>query len=58
VVVRPARLEAGEAARRLRLLPLPLFLRVREGALLLDPRTLQPGEDAEAAAALAAVLAR
>ncbi len=57
VTVRPARLEAGEAARRLRLLPLPLFLRVREGALLLDPRTLQPGEEPEAVAALAAVLA-
>ncbi|MCK6479207.1 MAG: L-seryl-tRNA(Sec) selenium transferase [Planctomycetes bacterium] len=57
VVVRPAALEAGEAARRLRLLPLPLFLRVKEGALLLDPRTLQPGEEGEAAAALAAVLA-
>jgi L-seryl-tRNA(Ser) seleniumtransferase len=58
VAVHPAKLEAGEAARRLRLLPLPLFLRVREGALLLDPRTLQPGEEAEAVAALAAVLAK
>jgi L-seryl-tRNA(Ser) seleniumtransferase len=58
VAVRPAKVEAGEAARRLRLLPLPLFLRVREGALLLDPRTLQPGEEKEAVAALAAVLAR
>lgn len=57
VTVRPARAEAGEAARRLRLLPLPLFLRVREGALLLDPRTIQPGEEPEVAAALAAVLA-
>ena len=56
VVVRPSSLEAGEAARRLRLLPLPLFLRVREGALLLDPRTLQPGEEEEAAAALGKVL--
>ncbi len=56
VTVRPRGLEAGEAARRLRLLPLPLFLRVREGALLLDPRTLQPGEEGEAVAALAAVL--
>jgi L-seryl-tRNA(Ser) seleniumtransferase len=56
VVVRPAKGEAGDVARRLRLLPLPLFLRVREGALLLDPRTLQPGEEGEAAAALAAVL--
>ncbi len=58
VTVRPAKLEAGEAARRLRLLPLPLFLRVKEGALLLDPRTLQPGEEGEAAAALAAVLGK
>jgi L-seryl-tRNA(Ser) seleniumtransferase len=56
VVVRPAKVEAGEAARRLRLLPLPLFLRVREGALLLDPRTLQPGEEGEAVAAMAAIL--
>jgi L-seryl-tRNA(Ser) seleniumtransferase len=56
VVVRPSRIEAGEAARRLRGLPLPLFLRVREGALLLDPRTLQPGEEGEAVAALAAVI--
>ena len=58
VVVRPRKAEAGAAARRLRLLPLPLFLRVREGALLLDPRTLQPGEDAEAVAALAAALGK
>ena len=56
VTVRPARLEAGEAARRLRLLPLPLFLRVREGALILDPRTIQPGEEEEVAGALEAVL--
>jgi len=56
VAVRPARLEAGEAARRLRLLPLPLFLRVREGALVLDPRTIQPGEEEEVARALEAVL--
>ena len=56
VAVHPARAEAGEAARRLRLLPLPLFLRVKEGALLLDPRTLQPGEEGEAVAALASVL--
>jgi L-seryl-tRNA(Ser) seleniumtransferase len=56
VAVHPKKVEAGEAARRLRLLPLPLFLRVREGALLLDPRTLQPGEDEEAVRALASVL--
>jgi L-seryl-tRNA(Ser) seleniumtransferase len=56
VSVRPGRLEAGEAARRLRRLPLPLFLRVREGALLLDPRTLQPGEEEEAARALEEVV--
>jgi L-seryl-tRNA(Ser) seleniumtransferase len=58
VAVRPAKVEAGEAARRLRLLPLPLFLRVQEGALLLDPRTLQPGEEGESVAALAAVLGK
>jgi L-seryl-tRNA(Ser) seleniumtransferase len=58
VTVRPRTAEAGDAARRLRLLPLPLFLRVREGALLLDPRTLQPGEEAEAVDALAAVLGK
>jgi L-seryl-tRNA(Ser) seleniumtransferase len=57
VAVRPAKSEAGDAARRLRLLPLPLFLRVREGALLLDPRTIQPGEEAETVAALKSVLA-
>jgi L-seryl-tRNA(Ser) seleniumtransferase len=56
VVLRPRSLEAGDAARRLRHLPLPLFLRVREGALLLDPRTIQPGEENEVVAALAAVL--
>ncbi|MHC4820768.1 MAG: L-seryl-tRNA(Sec) selenium transferase, partial [Planctomycetota bacterium] len=56
VTVRPASLEAGEAARRLRLEPLPVFLRVREGALLLDPRTLQPGDDRDVEQALKAVL--
>ncbi len=56
VVVRPRHIEAGEAARRLRLRPLPLFLRVREGALLLDPRTLQPGEDRDVEAALEGAL--
>ena len=58
VTVRAAGHEAGEAARRLRLLPLPLFLRVRDGALVLDPRTLQPGEEVAAAEALASVLGK
>jgi len=56
VTVRPASLEAGEAGRRLRLLPLPLFTRVRDGAIILDPRTIQPGEDREAVDALKKVL--
>jgi L-seryl-tRNA(Ser) seleniumtransferase len=52
VTVRPRGAEAGAVARRLRTGDPPLFCRVREGALVLDPRTIQPGEDPEIANAL------
>ncbi|HEX6885429.1 MAG TPA: L-seryl-tRNA(Sec) selenium transferase [Planctomycetota bacterium] len=46
VRVRAQGLEAGELAARLRAGEPCVFARVHEGALLLDPRTLHPGEDA------------
>ena len=45
VRVRPLRLPVAELARRLRMADTPVFCRVRDDALLLDPRTILPGED-------------
>jgi L-seryl-tRNA(Ser) seleniumtransferase len=45
-------LPAEEIARRLRLQSLPVFARLKKDRLLLDPRTIQDGEEVEAAAAI------
>ena len=54
--VDPGELEAGELAARLRSSEPPVVGRVREGWLLLDPRTLNDEEAAQAADAVAAAL--
>jgi L-seryl-tRNA(Ser) seleniumtransferase len=45
VRVTHARLSAGALAARLRAADVPVFARVHDGAVLLDPRTLLPGDD-------------
>jgi len=52
VRVRSQRFSADEIARRLRLSEPPVFARVHEDAVLLDPRTMLPDEDAIVLAAL------
>jgi len=53
----PAGIGATEAARRLRVGDPSVFLRVKEDRLLLDPRTIQDGENDMILAALTAVFA-
>jgi L-seryl-tRNA(Ser) seleniumtransferase len=48
---------AGSLARRLRLADPPVFARIHEERVLLDPRTLDPEEDALVASALDAIAA-
>jgi L-seryl-tRNA(Ser) seleniumtransferase len=45
VAVAPGRLTPDELARRLRRHEPPVFARIRDDALLIDPRTLQEGEE-------------
>jgi L-seryl-tRNA(Ser) seleniumtransferase len=54
VRVTSAKLEAGELGDRLRASDPPIFARVQDGRLILDPRTLQEGEADAIVAALAA----
>ena len=54
VAVLPLQLEAGELARRLRLRRPAVFARVHQGRLLIDPRTLLPGEEQPLVEAVAA----
>lgn len=56
VAIRPHRISAGELARALRLGSPPIFTRVRQEAVLVDPRTLLCGEEDEVVAALSAHL--
>ncbi len=56
VAVRPSAMGAGELARRLRLRRPPVFSRVRDDAVALDLRTIQPAEDEVVAAAVSAAL--
>ncbi len=56
-VAPPAGVSASETARRLRCGDPSLFVRVHADRLFLDPRTIQPGEDAMVLAALAALAA-
>ena len=50
--VRSGSLAPNEAARRLRVRPLAVFARVKDDAVVLDPRTVQEGEEGELAAAV------
>jgi L-seryl-tRNA(Ser) seleniumtransferase len=56
-VAPPAGLAAAEAARRLRVGDPSVFVRIEDGRLLLDARTLQDGEPALVVAALRALAA-
>ena len=47
VAVRHARLSASALAAALRAAPIPVFARVQDDAVLLDPRTLLPGDEEE-----------
>jgi len=53
VALAPASMPAAELARRLRLSTPAVFARVRDDRVLLDPRTLGPGDDERIVAALA-----
>ncbi|HMM35578.1 MAG TPA: L-seryl-tRNA(Sec) selenium transferase, partial [Thermoanaerobaculia bacterium] len=52
VLLRHPSLGEGDAAARLRARELPVLARVAEGRLVLDLRSVAPGEDAELASAL------
>jgi L-seryl-tRNA(Ser) seleniumtransferase len=56
VAVRAEGIESGEIARRLRLHRPPVFARVHDGRVLVDPRTLLDGEEETLIAAFGAVL--
>jgi L-seryl-tRNA(Ser) seleniumtransferase len=56
VSVRHESIPAGEIARRLRMRPYAVFARVKDDALLIDPRTVQEGEAEEVATAVREVL--
>jgi L-seryl-tRNA(Ser) seleniumtransferase len=56
VALRDPRTEAGTVSRRLRERTVPIIARVRRDRVLLDPRTLQDGDDEALAAACADVL--
>jgi L-seryl-tRNA(Ser) seleniumtransferase len=58
VRVSAAGLSAGELAARLRAGEPCIFARVHDGALLLDPRTLHPGEERALAGAFERILTR
>jgi hypothetical protein len=56
VRVRAAGVEAGDLARRLRGADVPVFTTVKDAAVHLHVRTLQPGDEDDVLAALRAVL--
>ena len=58
VSVDPAGVAGGaeELTRRLRVGDLPIVARIEDGRVLLDPRTIPPGRDAEVAEAVRAAL--
>ena len=51
----PQRISVTELEARLRSADVPIVARIKDGRLLLDPRTLAPAEDAEVVSALAAL---
>ncbi len=56
VALRPYTISADELARRLRRSEPAIFTRIQHDAVLLDPRTIQPAEDAAVVRAVAAAL--
>lgn len=56
VALRPQAISADELARRLRRSEPAIFTRIQHDAVLLDPRTIQPAEDAAVVRAVAAAL--
>lgn len=56
VVTPPTGTSAGELARRLRLHDVPVYVRVKSEQLHVDPRTIQPGENAVLVAAMASAI--
>ncbi|MBN2133352.1 MAG: L-seryl-tRNA(Sec) selenium transferase [Sedimentisphaerales bacterium] len=56
VAIRPEKGDAESLARRLRLCETPVFTRIQNDQVLLDPRTLRDGDDAIIAQAVADVL--
>jgi len=56
VAIRPAALSAQELARRLRRYKTPVFTRIQNDHVLLDPRTLQAGEQEIVVKALIQIL--
>lgn len=54
-VTPPDGVSATEAARRLRIGDPSVFVRIDDDRLMLDPRTIQPGEDGSVVAAMAAL---
>lgn len=57
VSVRPRKMSADCLARRLRYSDTPVFARIHQEAVLFDPRTIQPGEEATVVGALREMLA-
>jgi L-seryl-tRNA(Ser) seleniumtransferase len=53
LAIRPSSVTATELAKRLRLHRPPVFARISKDAVLLDFRTIQPGEDEIVAKAVA-----
>lgn len=54
--VRPGKLSADCLARKLRYCDPPIFARIHQEAVLFDPRTIQPGEEATVIEALRCIL--
>ena len=56
VAVRPVKISAESLARQLRLYSTPIFARIQNDQVLIDPRTLLPGDDKVIAKALLDIL--
>ncbi|MHC4117949.1 MAG: L-seryl-tRNA(Sec) selenium transferase [Planctomycetota bacterium] len=58
VAVRPAKISAESLAKQLRLYSTPIFARIQNDRVLIDPRTLLPGDDKIVVEALIDILGR
>ncbi len=56
VAVRPSRISAESAAKQLRQYATPIFARIQNDQILIDPRTLLAGEDKVIVKALFGIL--